>query len=191
MRNWNNEALHVFWLIPWVFTLPMRNWNWSWKKYEDAWLCKFLLYLWGIETNQGIILNLGTLRFYFTYEELKLRPRCFSRLSISAFLLYLWGIETLVIGQKFLGYFTSFYFTYEELKQREKRAPGKKAYCFYFTYEELKRQCTRRRRNIFCKVFTLPMRNWNSITHKLKRLLSRVFTLPMRNWNWGRCLNEY
>ena len=117
MRNWNilGHSLHRHHLP--VFTLPMRNWNKLWGTvqnqkinsfyftYEELklrrerierrkWI-KFLLYLWGIETNMELPppfriswvftlpmrnwnivdkskLSIVIFGFYFTYEELKL-----------------------------------------------------------------------------------------------------------------------
>ena len=56
---------------------------------------KFLLYLWGIETFNTLLLRQDrSLDFYSTYEELK-RKRKFSQFKeCKSFLLYLWGIET-------------------------------------------------------------------------------------------------
>ena len=78
-----------------IFTLPMRNWNYKrrnkkwWRRldfyftYEELkpkkkylMVCSnqvFLLYLWGIETQECLLLPAeGLGYFYFTYEELKL-----------------------------------------------------------------------------------------------------------------------
>ena len=141
MRNWNqrltpliNLSLPSFYFtyeelklllvgfivetkIP-VFTLPMRNWNYAKEILMLNTLHRFLLYLWGIETNpERSQLQKFQTRFYFTYEELKRQSKAFdprlgqqvftlpmrnwnARAAVLCctayflFLLYLWGIET-------------------------------------------------------------------------------------------------
>ena len=77
----------------------------------------------------------------------------------------------------------SFYFTYEELKLILQQIHKIWIFSFYFTYEELKPQM---RIPIFSaprRVFTLPMRNWNTLCWIWEKSVALVFTLPMRNWN--------
>ena len=83
--------------------------------------------------------------FYFTYEELKLPKAWLFRATREAFLLYLWGIETPWPCSWSAHVWPGFYFTYEELKP--------------FSFWKVVGQGSR--------VFTLPMRNWNTIPRAL------------------------
>ena len=77
-----------------VFTLPMRHWNFSTLNNFLKFSIVFLPYLWGIET--------------------RVAPRLPSLLAW--FLPYLWGIETFYSFKSFRGWKLGFYPTYEALK---------------------------------------------------------------------------
>ena len=72
MRNWNWCTCCTWSVMPPVFSLPMRNWNEPSPAANPWSRQKFLVYLWGIETQHTCI---------FSNYYLK-------------FLVYLWGIET-------------------------------------------------------------------------------------------------
>ena len=104
----------------------------------------FLLYLWGIETQEGAKLWICQ----------------------GGFLLYLWGIETAIA--EIYPDLTQKVFT---LPMRNWNfvvcilllsAP----FCFYFTYEELKPWIFSEPGCLPKSVFTLPMRNWNTLVPK-------------------------
>ena len=144
-----------------VFTLPMRNWNYS-----------FLL-----------IYHEENVCFYFTYEELK--PKNVKRFlaGVDKFLLYLWGIETAIFLFRSSPAPAGFYFTYEELKlcflYNFFKFPSK----FLLYLWGIETMPHRLLRQISPSVFTLPMRNWNATSHTRRSVVASVFTLPMRNWN--------
>ena len=140
MRNWNTVIWDEGNISKRVFTLPMRNWN---SNIFMGWDMEMLRFYFTYEELKLVIdprLKPGASGFYFTYEELKLviDPRL--KPGASGFLLYLWGIETLAADiQSPRGYL----------------------------------------------VFTLPMRNWNWNQGYASLGQEKVFTLPMRNWNRG------
>ena len=166
-----------------VFTVPMRNWNYTSTKKSKTIYLSFLQYLWGIETFGLNIKKVFNLRFYSTYEELKhshnrVSDYCINRFYSTyeelkhlsrrefyfiffSFLQYLWGIETSATALVSLA---------------ETRR-------FYSTYEELKRVITWVRSFIKVSVFTVPMRNWNLEKYQVLCMEKAVFTVPMRNWN--------
>ncbi len=161
MRNWNTPVNHILqfhiaflqylWGIEtliissaWenivrVFTVPMRNWNYSlllfysnilqgfYSTYEKL-KPKYLLDLkkkypkvftvpmrnWNFDTPW--IDKVRYCRFYSTYEELK--PRRYEKMKLRKFLFlqYLWGIETWHISNLYFFTLICFYSTYEELK---------------------------------------------------------------------------
>ncbi len=99
--------------------------------------------------------------FQHTYEELKHITHSSPVPSSPAFSAYLWGIET----------------RFPNPVQR----PDSMFSAYLWGIEtRLLRLC----QIIRCKVFSIPMRNWNNAT-RIPFLVSSalVFSIPMRNWN--------
>ena len=162
MRNWNLHLLHCNTRHNFVFTIPMRNWNFHGGRRMGRRSQVFTIPMrnWNYSCGSSFCKNAAT-SFYDTYEELKLFQRNLQFLWIRnvftipmrnwngtwrdhifflliKFLRYLWGIETSTTWKR-RTFRICFYDTYEELK------------LFLYFYA------------IFCiKVFTIPMRNWNS-----------------------------
>ena len=115
MRNWNlGSAIHYA-LEKIVFTLPMRNWNFSfpcWPGLER----RFLPYLWGIEIKNICLCRHSCCSQFLPYLWGIEICFIFSLQSPSyAFLPYLWGIE-INFALRGRGQPPRFYPTYEELK---------------------------------------------------------------------------
>ena len=98
-----------------LFILPMRNWN-EHLQLRILFVCRFLYYLWGIETSSHYYHILIQQSFYITYEELKPCLIKFFILKINwLFILPMrnWNRRTwFIIGNES----NPFYITYEELK---------------------------------------------------------------------------
>ena len=165
---WGIETTPQIWLLTRknkVFTLPMRNWNYTkccrfttiftsfYFTYEELKhkkrqqimfkLARFLLYLWGIETQyQNDKYNTHN-KFLLYLWGIETAPLKWPANGNTRFLLYLWGIETYIQFSWIWESVYGFYFTYEELKLDSLQSTVLIYQCFYFTYEELKH-----RRNI-------------------------------------------
>ena len=130
----------------WVFTVPMRNWNLRMKSGRVKKYGSFLQYLWGIETwKYHNFLLFHQYGFYSTYEELKQKSQIY------------------IIQQK-----ASFYSTYEELKLDE----------VYSSYK-----CSKMFLQYLWGIETYTNVRWYVKPHT-------VFTVPMRNWNSLRVIKE-
>ena len=145
-------------LLPYLFhvtTLPMRYWNLSKRL---LFICfkihsKLLRYLWGIETNdQAILLFLGLVCYYVTYEVLKQSSSSSIFLQPSKYASYYVTYEVLN---------TRYYVTYEVLKQKILLLSYFLPKSYYVTYEVLKQALLSMHFSNVANVTTLPMRYWN------------------------------
>ena len=103
------EALKQFRLIRHQFSL-LRFLLYLWgietgvSRFWSEAITRFLLYLWGIETWLLLVIQeLKVVRFYSTYEALKLIRLSQVCPNPLPFLLYLWGIETSLPKTAFLS----------------------------------------------------------------------------------------
>ena len=181
MRNGNSFPWNPAPYLSLVFTLPMRNGNYT----------------------VGLASIMSFIRFYLTYEEWKLVSSVRETLNTWVFTLpmrngnsknfilsssffwflpYLWGMETWTCCACACCASLGFYLTYEEWKHWKIRIYRSHRGRFYLTYEEWKQDIHGRSMG-WHKVFTLPMRNGNTIIVEWKLCCFFVFTLPMRNGN--------
>ena len=143
-----------------VFSIPMRNWNQCgrfWFRFRFR-VFSIPMRNWNGHTQREC--GAGHIRFQHTYEELKLE-------AASA------------MGRAFAG----FQHTYEELKLRRSTTNSTLCPCFQHTYEELKHVQWIRNADTSEYVFSIPMRNWNSVWRSWTPAPVAVFSIPMRNWN--------
>jgi len=162
MRNWNlSYYINSHLPLLYIFTLPMRNWNSLFITSFSSLLISFLLYLWGIETNNRFFRGGFKMHFYFTYEELKL--------------------NTVVCS---FGTNKNFYFTYEELKLR-RIARSEARYLNIFTLPMRNWNLNLRVSNqVLSTSFLLYLWGIETLYHLYyKYQKDNIFTLPMRNWN--------
>ena len=116
----------------------MRNWNTIHRKEILIFSLRFYFTYEELKLHRAIGNSIFRSGFYFTYEELKHVTCAFLQSKLFEFLLYLWGIETLTPSEQKYFKKPGFYFTYEELKHLDLGQTDKRLGCFYFTYEELK-----------------------------------------------------
>ncbi len=165
-----------------VFSVPMRNWN------PTCYPRKSFPFL----------------RFQRTYEELKLARFCLIQASpanVFSVPMRNWNLPLLLLFPQPPSQFSAYLWGIETLLSRPNLLEGKG---FQRTYEELKLGMGSCRTSII-RVFSVPMRNWNTVTQEgvflcpgfqrtyeeLKlnffRIFSAnpqtVFSVPMRNWN--------
>ena len=77
-----------------IFTLPMRNWNPTWTSNKCPSSLKFLLYLWGIETQTTPVTWTNIPAFLLYLWGIETHTISLHSAPAPGFLLYLWGIET-------------------------------------------------------------------------------------------------
>ena len=178
MRNWNFLMSPRWDFHPLVFTLPMRNWNSPKLGYLELQEKRFYFTYEELKRHDlavgqhmsGLVFTLpmrnwntrlicqrpsGKARFYFTYEELKHHSQSLGLFRLAGFLLYLWGIETLLWPLQ------------------------SHSYCLFLLYLWGIETCWRCKWAAKTKsVFTLPMRNWNTIMSMITtgKLMSFYFT---------------
>ena len=142
----------------------MRNWNVpSWPRTPTP--TKFSAYLWGIETSSESPLVITALRFQPTYEELKPFVTTALPLFTVSFQPTYEELKLSVLAFISAGV-VRFQPTYEELKPKFASPSTFPVPCFQPTYEELKPWSSvsvSEGRG----VFSLPMRNWNSLTNSI------------------------
>ena len=123
MRNWNYYLMWQCFRLLAVFTLPMRNWNWALGGHRL--LCGDVFTLpmrnWNLWWHQHP--DPGTHSFYFTYEELKQMGDKIESCLYSVFTLPMrnWNLFLARVSQSYLY---RFYFTYEELKRQAAQGHG-------------------------------------------------------------------
>ncbi len=99
--------------------------------------------------------------FQHTYEGLKPTTSLGRFCWIGAFSAYLWGIETFANSLRRYNFSRGFQHTYEGLKP-----------------------CTAEMAPPLKWVFSIPMRDWNSVAWPFPEIaVSKVFSIPMRDWN--------
>ena len=162
MRNWNLFQFALSRWIPGVFTVPMRNWNpqgnghclfwWSrfYSTYEElkhdriTWQGRakslFLQYLWGIETMVVISKKNKACMFLQYLWGIETSSSSIFAISIHPFLQYLWGIETKIVKKVINNEIVFLQYLW-----------GIETRCKYRWWMNQ------------YHVFTVPMRNWNSL----------------------------
>ena len=96
-------------------------------------------------------------------------------------LAYLWGIETpsREISTRKITVFLAYLWGIETLRRKVFSFPAQ----FLAYLWGIETWCIMKVSHLPGRVFSLPMRNWNTLKSKKTRLVLCVFSLPMRNWN--------
>ena len=184
---WGIETAFAGWAapgLPFVFSIPMRDWNNTFWANNGWGTLGFQHTYEGLKPPMVVRYIAKTKGFQHTYEGLKLESAAHPPGGSVWFSAYLWGIETTQFQQNIEPVLHRFQHTYEGLKLETDQTSQVVVSGFSAYLWGIETNFNAVHHSPHGSVFSIPMRDWNIQIRMRMVMWLIVFSIPMRDWNW-------